>query len=718
MHNTSDAFYYGAQYYRKPNPARATHRFHLERIKHELGFNIVRVWAMWNYVEPKPGEYDLEEVHEILSICDELVLTVLIQPSLESAPYWLERKHPEGRYVNARGMAQELSGNDNHPAGGHPGMCLDNAAVAEPAAKFLAKVTAELKAHRSVVGYDCWNEPHIEPNWNTDYSATQADLLFCYCPGSIARFRQWLRAKYRTVDGLNAAWARCFAEWEDVNPPRRHGNLADWLDWFRFWFDNLEAQQRWRYDVIRRADAERFIMSHSGGVPPLLARIEAGINNFSLAKPVDLWGTSMAPLYQNWTTAETGACCDLTRSAARGKPYWISEMQAGSAQYKGLEKTPWPEPRHIRTTNWLSVAYGAKAIVYWCYLSELTGNEAPGYGLVRLSGETTPRAQEAARTWTLLKRYESLIMQHAPKPDVAILYDPDSSVLLFAQEGHDRWISYSHTAYYRAVWDQDCCARWITPENLGHVPERVLIIPMHDLISEQSAAAIRDYVAQGGTVIAETRFGFFSTHGMQHPHVPPYGLSEVFGLEEEEAFRTWPDYQSPVNRPFNGLWAGDEYQSPRITVERPIRTAFRAYGFLTPLRLTTAKPIGKWDNRVFAAHNRFGKGQAFYFGTYLGLSMFYGETGAMDLVRSIIAEHTDPRIRGHNLRPRLIESEKEALLCVFNNDRRERYEERIEIPERFAKAVDVYSDAPLPVKDRRIQCRVEPEDVLVIHLTG
>jgi beta-galactosidase GanA len=715
--NEPHGFLYGAQYYRKPNPPRGEHRFHLTKIKKELGFNVIRIWVMWNCVEPKPGQYDLDEVDEILGLCDELGLQVVVQLVLEDAPYWLERKHPETRYINARGVPQELSGNDNHPAGGHPGLCLDNDSVAEPAAKFLKAAVSLARRHGSVIGYDCWNEPHIEPNWNSDYWATSADLLFCYCPASSEHFRKWLRERYETLERLNEAWARSFGYWEDVNPPRRHGNFADWLDWYRFWFDNLEAQQRWRYEVIRAADPGRFCMSHSGGVPPMLARIEAGINNFSLAKPVDMWGTSMAPLGQNWTTAEAAGCCEVTRSAANGKTWWISEMQAGMAHYAGLRKAALPEPRHIRSTNWIAAAYGAKAIVYWCYLSERTGNEAPGYGLIRTNGETTPRAAEAARTWQLMQRVEPLIMQHTPPSDVAIMYNPDSSTMLFAQDGHDRWVSYSHMAYYRAVWDEDCYARWVPPEGLHDIPERLLIIPMHYLLSEESAKTIRDYVADGGTVIAETNFGLFSPNGMQHPQVPPYGLAEVFGLEEEEGYRTWPDYQAPVNQPFGGPWRGEEYQAPEIVVSEPVQASFRAYGYLTPLRLTTARPIGEWDGRTFVAHNQYGKGEAFFFGTYAGLSMFHGETGTSELVRAIIHGCCTPQIRSSRLRPRLIEGENEALVCVFNNSRGEAFEESIQIPPRFRNATDLYSDETLKINDGAITLNVEPEDVALIHLT-
>ena len=43
----NDFFVYGAQYYRPPNPARHLHRFHLENIRENLGFNTVKLFVQW-----------------------------------------------------------------------------------------------------------------------------------------------------------------------------------------------------------------------------------------------------------------------------------------------------------------------------------------------------------------------------------------------------------------------------------------------------------------------------------------------------------------------------------------------------------------------------------------------------------------------------------------------------------------------------------------------
>lgn len=73
-------FYYGTAIYRPPHPPRGERRQHLERIAREVGFNIVRIWPTRTWMNPKEGEFDFAEIHEIMSACDELGLKVVANP--------------------------------------------------------------------------------------------------------------------------------------------------------------------------------------------------------------------------------------------------------------------------------------------------------------------------------------------------------------------------------------------------------------------------------------------------------------------------------------------------------------------------------------------------------------------------------------------------------------------------------------------------------------
>jgi len=712
----NDIFVYGAQYFRPPNPCCSRHWFHLRNIRDNLGFNTVKLWVMWNACHPFPETFNFEELEEIVEICKELGLNVLLQTVLENAPYWMEREFPDARYVNARGQAQELSGNGNTPTGGHPGLCFDHPSVREHGTAFLRSCGEFGRRHPCVIGYDCWNEPHIEPVWNDNFWANLGDKLFCYCPFSTEKFRDWVRNKYGTLENVNQSWARYFTEWEDVRTPFRCGTYSDWLDWYRFWFDNLKEQQAWRYATLKKADPDRFVMSHAGGVPPFLPRVEAGINNYSLPEPVDMWGCSFAPRFQNWRTSECAGVLDITRSCAKDKPFWVAEMAGGSGHYSGLSRCPLPRPKDIRTWNWLSIASGAKGIMYWCYLSEITTGEAPGFGLVKFDGSLTPRAREAASIGKLLKRYAHVFNDYQPQPQAAILFDPDNSNLTFAQEDNDVFGSETHIGWYWAVWNADIHARYLRFSDLAHVTEKVLIVPACQIVTEQVAVHLRRYVEGGGTLIVENHFGLFSEHGMQQTPVPPFGLAEVCGLEEDESESTFDSEKPFLFNPLEEPYSQAVHRCPTVLMTEPVDAEFRARTFVTPLLLTTARSIGECLGNSLAAHNRFGRGETYYFGTCLGRSLFHRDEGAGSIIGAILSQKIKPTVKGKNLRPRLIDAGKEALLCVFNDSRSEAYTESIAVPDIFHQAIDIRTEKRVSVRESVVKVTVDCEDVVVLYL--
>ncbi|NJD01402.1 MAG: glycosyl hydrolase family protein [Ruminiclostridium sp.] len=713
----SEVFLYGAQYYRPPNPPRDQHFFHLNRIKNELGFNVIKVFFEWSYMHTGPNKFDFEEQDEIFDICDRLGLNVLIQTRLESSPYWLEKRHPEARYISANGSIIELGPNGNTQCGGYPGLCFHHDAIRQEGENFLMNLTAHFKGRKSLIGYDCWNEPHLEPAWIDNTWVNMGDRLFCYCDATRNAFRIWLKGKYGDVDHLNKIWTRKYSNWDEINPPNRQGHYADWLDWSRFWFDDQKKHMQWRYDTIKGQDADRFVMSHSGAVPPFLPRANAFINNWAFAEPVDIWGTSMAPRYMNWSFAECAGILELTRSAARGKDFWISELTGGSCNRNGFVKTPITRPQDVRTWNWLGVVYGAKAVVYWCYLTESTGLEAGSYGLAEYNGKITERAREAAVQADLIRKNYNLIRDFSIKADIAILYDPDNSSLLFAMEGKDDLYGNSHIGYYRCVWENDLYARYITYDTIDELEEKILIVPMCLTINEVTAQKIKSFVKRGGILIAEARMGLFDEKGFLQPDLPSFGLTEAAGLREEEAL-----YSNPDNRPFantydNANWAEEAYGGPEISILQSASANFGVHGYLAPLITEGAECTGKWKNICLAAHNRYGSGEVYYFGTYLGLALYNKDKGAYKLVTEIFSKYAKPRVSGDRLRPRIIEKNKEGLLAVFNDSRIKKCSECIILPQGYKYARNLFSGEDLVVEDGCINVTVETEDVLVIHMS-
>ena len=711
-------YLYGTHYFRPPNPPRDQHRFHLKQIKQELGFDLIKLRMQWNAIHRDPGHFQWDEYDQIADICGELDLAFLLEINMETSPYWLERACPEARYVSANGQAIELGPYDSTPYGGFPGLCFHHGPVQQHGREYLVALVNHFAGRQELLGYDCWNEPHLEPAWIGNYWGNMGDRLFCYCEETKKTFRHWLTDKYQQVETLNQTWGRAYGQWNDIQPPNRHGHYADWLDWGRFWYDQLHDHMKWRYEAIKEYDPSRFVKSHSGAVPPFLSRPNAFIHNWRLAEPVDMWGCSFSPAKHNWDLSNCAGTLDATRSAAQGKPFWVTEMSGGSWDLqRGWAKTPAPTDREYRTWNWLSALYGAKATCHWCYLEEVTGPEAGKFGLVRANGDITPRARAAAEACDAMHRFSPMLMDYQPQPQVGILYDPDNTMQQFAMMAGDEHHVESHTNFYRAVWNSDNFARYVTYDTLDDLAGlRILLAPMCLTLPESAAEKIAQFVRNGGVLLADARAGLFDHRGYIRGNLPAGALAQVVGAIEEESI-----YSDPENRPLLNNPGADPYpdpvlSGPPIEVSEPICTTFRAHGFLVPLKPTTGTPIAKCGQWCLGVTNQFGQGTAYYIGTYLGLARGPCRDAVNSLIVSILDRHTQPVVRGQRLRPRYLQGDGESLLAVFNLDRNETYSETIALPQSFSSAINVYNGQTIEIKNQSLGLTVDPEDVCVVHL--
>lgn len=392
-------------------------------------------------------------------------------------------------------------------------------------------------------------------------------------------------------------------------------------------------------------------------------------------------------------------------------------MSGGATNSRGFWKAPPPRPMDYRVWNWLAVCYGAKATFYWCYLEESTGPEAGGFGMVRANGALTDRSKSAAETAQVLRDCWPTVRDYVPTTEVGILYDPDVTQQLFAMEANDNLYVQSHIGYYRALWRSDLFARYVTYSSLEDLDGlQVLIIPMCLTLPESAAAAVRTWVANGGTVIAEARTGLYDARGFNQPVLPAMGLSELFGVVEEESLCSDPENRPPLNNPAQEPWP-EQYHSI-ATIKTDGSNSFAARGYFVPLQCRGAAAIATTDEHCLASFTRFEGGSAYYIGTYLGLALFKEDKGAHQFLRSILAKHVSSAVRGNALRPRIISTRDSAILAVFNDSREATRSDCIELPGNYVMAMDVYDPAQqLVIQNRRLEVQVEPESVRVFKLT-
>ena len=212
----------GVEYYRAPIPRPRLWDGDFARIR-RAGLRIVRSFSYWNWMEPGPGVYELEDFDLLFDLAEKHSLSVWMDIALAThgaCPEWLIREHPEMRTVNHRGEPGPDHSTPATPRGAivH---CCDHPAWRERGGALLRHVVERYRDRPSLLVWGLWDG--VSPSW-----PRHGDGLPCYCGHTRARYKAWLRERF-TLEELNARLLRRFRGWEDVEPPRSNHNVVEML---------------------------------------------------------------------------------------------------------------------------------------------------------------------------------------------------------------------------------------------------------------------------------------------------------------------------------------------------------------------------------------------------------------------------------------------------------------------------------------------------------
>jgi beta-galactosidase len=652
----------------------AAWRKDLEQIK-SLGFNTVRCWVEWTACEKKEGEYDFSALRTICDLAGELGLRVITQVYIDSAPDWVGAKYPEAKFVSSNGVAVESQA--------APGFCFDHAGVRDKVLKFFAAAARAVKDKPAFYGWDLWSEPHII-NWaEVTYVGDLNSVQFCYCPSSQARFREWLKAKYKTLDALNQAWYRTFRSWDEVEPPRFGTILTftDYIDWKEFISDKLAEDLELKDRAVHEVIPDCVTTSHSAA-PGLFTRPDwAGTpDDRKMSKSVDFYGASIYPKHawtiKPWSPYYRAAGMDFVRSMGlENQGFYIGELQAGYGVF-GLKLSVPVEGRDLRDWMWSAVSCGARAVNIYAYYPMSTGYEAGGYGLVELDGKVTERAAEAGKVARTITRNKDLFLAARPvKAEVAILYNPLAHMVggqqSFTSEGQSVGVNNVseslqgvHRAFYEAHVPVDFLhVRDLTPERLAGY--KLLIAPYPVMMSQEHVRALRRYVEAGGTLVAEARCGWVDEKGASSPVIPGGGLAEALGCREAEV--------RPIPRTSTMIIKTADEALPRLAHGDRLDTLFFEEVF--DVFGGRGKVLAEFgDGRPAMVSAAAGKGRAILVGSFLGSAyyhfqnpnnakFFVGLADWLKVDRPVGVESSEP---GVLVEARLLESPAARVLFAFN----------------------------------------------------
>jgi len=549
------------------------------RLMKEAGVNLVAVNIFgWADLEPEQGVFRFENLDAVMDLLAENGIGVNLGTGTSSTPAWLTTAHPEA-------LPRMADGTNRWP-GGRQAFCPSSPIYRERAVALVEQVSARYGSHPALRLWHVSNELGCHNS-------------LCYCDVSAEAFRGWLRARYETLDSLNAAWGTAFwsqrySAWEQILPPRltlSATNPTQTLDFNRFSSDELLAHYSAEEAVLRRnSDA------------PITTNfmVAAHIRNqdyWTWAPEMDVIANDHYVDHRlNSPLAELAFAADTTRGLAQGRPWLLMEHSTGAVNWqpRNIAKGP----GEMLRTSLTHLARGADGLCFFQWRASLQGSEKFHSAMIPHAGTDSQIWRDVVDLGSSLGKLREIAgtTVHA---DVALVFSWEAW-WAHDQESHPssdvRYIEQVQAAH-KALWDAGLTVDVVAP-GADLSAYKLAVVPNLYLVRDDHAAVISDFVAGGGSAFITFFSGIVDENERVRPGGYPGAFRELLGIRSEEFFPLDPAHPLTLD---NGSLASLWSEAIRLTTAEAM------------LSFATGHHVGS----PAVTRNRFGAGEAWYAGTVL-----------------------------------------------------------------------------------------------------
>ncbi len=542
----------------------------------------------WARLEPREGEFDFGWLDRVLDGLHAGGIRVDLATATASPPPWLPHAYPEVLPVTADGVTLSVGSRQHY--------CPSSPVYRRLAARLVSAIAERYGSHPAL---ELW---HV----NNEYGC---HVAHCYCDVSAKAFREWLRARYGSVERLNEAWGTAFwsqqyGDFAEVYPPRAmptFTNPGHALDFDRFSSDELLDCYRMERDILREVTPEVPITTNFMG-------FFKGVDYWRWAKEVDVVSDDSYPDPADPDSPAYGAMVrDLVRSLGAGRP-WILMEQASSAVNWRRRNAAKPAGMN-RGLSYQALGRGADGILYFQWRQSVAGAEKFHSGMLPHSGTETKTWREIEQLGGELAGLDRVRGTRVPA-DVAILFDWDSwwSIEQEATPGEIPYVQHAF-AWYRELHRRTVTADFVSPSaDLSRY--RAVIVPSLFVATAEALAGLDAYVRAGGRLLVTFQTGITD----QDAHITEGGylgvLAETLGVRVEEfAPPAGPDLAGTGGAPVPGTAFGGEL------IRGGTGTLWSEYLHSEGADVLASFEGGELDGWPAITANRRGEGRAWYVAT-------------------------------------------------------------------------------------------------------
>ncbi len=469
----------------------------------------------WSHLEPEEGRFTFDWLDRIMDLLHDGGIKVALATPTASPPPWFTLAHPEGLPVTADGVRLTHGSRDTY--------CVSAPAYRAAARRIAAELAGRYARHPALA---LW---HVHNEYGTD----------CRCDLTAEAFRSWLRKKHGDLDALNESWTTAFwsqrySDWAQIMPPRATQylpNPAHVLDFRRFLSDELLGAFTEQRDLLRAA---------SPVVPITTNFVQGGwvsVDHARWASEVDVVAVDHYPAAAGIEgEAETAFGGDLARGWAGGE--WLLMETAPNLIYTPGRMHA-KEPGRLTRHSLNYVARGSRGAMYFQWRQPRGGAELFHSALVPHAGPDSPVFREAVGLGRALKA----LAPHAGgtvEARVAVGWDAPSwwalqgGGLPAADIDYPAAVQQAHRALYRAGVATDFVFPGREGFGAGLTAYRIVVLPHLFLISDESAAALREFVAGGGHLVVGHLSGIADPAGRIRLGGYPGAFRDVLGVRVVE----------------------------------------------------------------------------------------------------------------------------------------------------------------------------------------
>lgn len=470
----------------------------------------------WSKLEPQEGVFHFDWLDAIIDKLYAAGIHVFLATPTGARPAWMSKAYPEVLRV----------GRDRVPAlhGGRHNHCMTSPVYREKTLKINSLLAERYSQHPAVLGWHISNEYGGE----------------CHCPRCQVKFREWLKARYQTLDNLNHAWwstfwSHTYTDWDQIESPAPQGEVSIHglnLDWRRF----NTAQVT---DFCRHEIAPLKAVNPDLPVTTNFMEYFYDYDYWQLAEPLDFISWDSYPMWHR-DKDETALACytamyhDMMRTLKGGKPFVLMESTPSATNWQPTSKLKKPGMHILSSLQ--AVAHGADSVQYFQWRKSRGSVEKFHGAIIDHVGHLDTRVgREVSKLGDILSHLPG-VMGCRTEAKVAIIFDQQNRWALDDAQGpRNKGMEYEQTVneHYRPFWEKGVAVDVIDAD-ADLSPYQLVIAPMLYMVRDGFAERAEAFVANGGHMVTTYWTGVVNESDLCHLGGFPGPLRQLLGIWAEE----------------------------------------------------------------------------------------------------------------------------------------------------------------------------------------